>query len=247
MSDTFATWRDQAVTVTETVLKAEAADVDRILLKLQLLIQAFELLYEPTAELLEEIVRQGGLAAIVQIGADQSIVNQVNERAVQYARDRAAEMVGKKWVGNVLIDNPNVAWRIDEATRAMLRRDLVAAVEEGASNDAIAERIRDSYVFSDERAITIARTETAFADVAGNVAAYRASGQVASKEWLVAEDCCDDCQALDGEVVPLDAKFSDGSEGAPAHPNCRCDVLPVLIDLDEADRSHALAPARRTR
>ena len=31
-------------------------------------------------------------------------------------------------------------------------------------------------------------------------------------------------------VVPLDGQFPSGADAPPDHPNCVCDVLPVLVD-----------------
>jgi SPP1 gp7 family putative phage head morphogenesis protein len=188
-------------------------------------------------DLLEEITQSGGAEALAQIGfaADESITNQLNEYALDYARERSAEMVGKRWVDGELVDNPNAEWVISETTRDLLRADIADAIEEGLSNDDLADLLAENYAFSDERAETIARTETAYADVAGNLNAYRESGQVSNKRWLTAPDCCDECLELDGEVVGLEEDFpNDGGDGPPLHPNCRCDVLPVLTD-DEPD------------
>jgi SPP1 gp7 family putative phage head morphogenesis protein len=186
-----------------------------------------------TRKLLEQIVREGGAAALaqIQIAADRSIVNQVNALAVEYAQERAAELVGMRWVDDELVENPDPEWSIDSATRDLLRSDVENAVREGASNTQLADLIAGHYAFSDERSETIARTETAFADVAGNLAAYKASGQVAGKQWIVADSCCDECQDLDGVTVGLDEDFpGDGGDGPPLHPNCRCDVLPILSE-----------------
>jgi SPP1 gp7 family putative phage head morphogenesis protein len=184
-------------------------------------------------DLLEEITSSGGAAALAQIGftADDSITNQLNEYALDYAKDRSAEMVGKKWVDGELIDNPNAEWVIADATRDMLRADIAAAIESGASNDRLADQLAENYAFSDDRSQVIARTETAKADVAGNLNAYRESGQVEGKRWLTAPDCCDECLELDGETAGIDEDFpDDGGDGPPLHPNCRCDVLPVLTE-----------------
>jgi len=117
---------------------------------------------------------------------------------------------------------------LDATTRDLVRTLTQEALEEGWSNDTLADELEGSEAFSEARSERIARTETAFADVQGNLIGWDESGVVEGKEWLTAPDCCDECQALHGEIVPLDEDFSDGSDGPPAHPMCRCDVLPVL-------------------
>jgi len=178
-----------------------------------------------------DIVTAGGVDALAQIGVvdEPDIVSLVNEHAVDYARDRAAEMVGKKWVDGELVDNPNAEWVIDEATRDMLRGTVTQAMEEGWSNDRLADAVSSSHAFSDERSSMVARTETAFADTQGNLAGYKASGLVSGKQWLTSADCCELCQELDGVVVELDEDFpNDGGDGPPLHPNCECAILPVI-------------------
>ncbi len=190
------------------------------------------LLFVDMHGLLEQITRDGIAAALAQVGmSDEGITEQANEFAVSYARDHAADLVGKKWVDGELVDNPKAQWRIDEATRDLIRADVTKAVDEGWSNDRLAEALGENYAFSASRAETIARTETAFADVAGNIHAWKLSGQVESKQWIVGDGCCDDCQELDGTTVALDQDFPDGGgAGPPLHPNCRCDVVPVLTE-----------------
>jgi SPP1 gp7 family putative phage head morphogenesis protein len=185
---------------------------------------------------LTQSVNAGGEAAAVQIGVSDDkdkILALVNDKAIDYAKERSAEMVGMRWDGDELVPNPNTEWQIDESTREMLRDTIRNGLDEGLSNDELADIISDSYAFSDERAEVIARTETAFADVEGNLALYRESGMVSGKEWLTSPDCCDECAALSETVVGLDEEFpNDGGEGPPLHPNCECDVLPVLAEED---------------
>lgn len=219
------------MTQLHTVRKDDRETIDKILEAISA--GDLALLMDDTQDLLEEIMQDGSAEALAQIGfeADESIVNQLNDLALDYAKERSAEMVGKRWVDGQLVDNPNAQWVISETTREMLRADIAAAIEDGTSNDDLAAELADNYAFSDERAETIARTETAFADVQGNLNAYRESGQVESKRWLTAPDCCDECLELDGVVVGLDEDFpDDGGDGPPLHPNCRCDVLPVLTE-----------------
>ncbi|MEQ1663182.1 MAG: phage portal protein [Thiobacillus sp.] len=169
--------------------------------------------------------------AAQQIGAKLSVnaLDLANEHAIEFARQRAAEMVGMKWVDGDMVPNPDAQWRIDEGTREMLRGDVRRALQEGWSNDQIADALVDSYAFSEKRALVIARTETARADVEGNLTGYRELG-VAKKQWLTAPDCCDECHEIDGMVVGIDDEFPGGVQGAPLHPNCGCDVLPITDD-----------------
>lgn len=170
--------------------------------------------------------------AYAQINLDDpDILELANEDAIKFASERGAELVGKRITADGdVIDNPNADYAIDESTRDMLRGDITEAMEQGLSNDNLAQTIEDSYAFSSERAMTIARTETAFADCQGNMALYTRSEQVSQKQWITGADCCPDCQELEGEVVGLEEKFSNGVDAPPAHPNCRCDFIPILKD-----------------
>ena len=114
-------------------------------------------------------------------------------------------------------------------------RELVEeALAEGSSNDDLADAIEGFTGFDESRAEMIARTETAFADVQGNLAGWKASGQVEAKQWATGVDeVCDDCTSLEGQVVPIGEDFPGGDP--PLHPNCRCDLLPVLTAAGDAE------------
>ncbi len=174
-----------------------------------------------------EAVKQAAQQLGVTLSANA--LDLANEHAIEFARQRAAEMVGMKWVDGELVPNPNAQWRIDEGTREMLRGDVRRALQEGWSNDQVADAIAESYAFSGERAVVIARTETARADVEGNLTGYRELG-IEKKQWITAPACCDACHELDGLVIGINNAFPGGVQGAPLHPNCRCDVLPVTED-----------------
>jgi hypothetical protein len=65
--------------------------------------------------------------------------------------------------------------------------------------------------------------------------AYKESGIVEGKEWILGsehddDDECDD-NVNDG-VIPLDEAFSSGDMEPLAHPKCVCDVMPVLMELE---------------
>jgi SPP1 gp7 family putative phage head morphogenesis protein len=167
---------------------------------------------------------------------DPKVLELANIAAIKYAEERSAELVGKRVLDDgSIVDNPNSDYTINEATREMIRADVVQAMEEGMSNDDLEKVLQDHFAFSAQRAETIARTETAVADTNGNKVLYRESGQVQEKQWIVGADCCDECAELNDEVVDLEDMFSDGSDVPPAHPNCRCDFLPLLVQAEEAE------------
>lgn len=145
-------------------------------------------------------------------------LDQANERAMAWADQHAARLVTN----------------INQTTRTMVREGVTAAVEAGASAKDLAKVLEESIGFSDYRSLMIARTELVFANSYGNVEGYRANG-VTSKEWMVSQDeVCEACEAIDGEVIPIDDDFTlhlgkklVAVPCPPGHPNCRCDILPV--------------------
>jgi len=226
--------------VTPEVTKMAPPDDSRIGPILQALdLSGLDVLLDPTEEELQRIFGDAGQKALVQVGiSDQGITSQVHQDAVDYATDRAAELVGKTYHGEILVDNPTPGWSIKESTRDKLRTTIGSAIEEGWSSDRLADEIADSEAFSAARAETIARTELAFANARGAMAGYRASGVVTGKVWLLGEEACDICQGnADAGEIGIDETFPSGDDAPPAHPNCVCDVAPVLgsDDNEETD------------
>lgn len=203
---------------TDKVKKGIADDHDAERLVAALDLRELRALAPDIADVLKDMATDGASVALAQVNAgftaDQ--LQQANDRATDYARTRAVELVKE----------------LEDSTRGMIKETVAQALEEGWSNQQLADELADGYEFSEERAMTIARTETAYADVEGNLAAYEASGVVDSKKWVTAQDeYCDLCAELDGEIVKLSENFPNGGgDGPPLHPNCRCDVLPVLKD-----------------
>jgi SPP1 gp7 family putative phage head morphogenesis protein len=204
----------QVVRAREALSKGANDDIKRILESLDM--AGWQKLLGEIGPLLEKIVKDGAKQGFLQVGVEQDIdrlLTLTNDFAVTYAKDR----------GSVLITD------ISESTRNMIRKDIANALESGASNDVLAAVLERGYAFSPARAEVIARTETAYADVEGNIEAYKQSGQVSGKQWITGAGCCELCDELDGKIVPLNKPFPGGRSGPPLHPNCRCDVLPVLI------------------
>lgn len=217
-------------------------DVESVLASLDL---DWDVMVPEVADLLAALAIDGAVQAAVQLQITDSLpqaLDLANERASEYARTRAAEMVGKRWVDGQLQEVASANWQIGQATQDMLRTQVTQAIDEGLSAQQLAQAIEESGAFSAERALMIARTETAMADVQGNVALYQAanqSGVEVYKRWITAGDdrVSEDCQ-LNGESppLPMDEEFPSGAQLPPEHPNCRCDIAPVLFTdlVDEA-------------
>ena len=182
-------------------------------------------------EVMQDIAKE--LAVAVQVGGLDGI-NQlelnmndyypgVMKEAEDYANFRAAEMVGKKYVGDRLVDNPDAKYAISDTTRD----DLADLIEQGMAKklsiDEIAESIRNATTFGSERARLIARTEIAFAQVRGTLKVWKDSEivetvRIEMNEGHIGPDICDEI-AADSPYhitnVPM----------VPIHPNCNCSVV----------------------
>lgn len=71
----------------------------------------------------------------------------------------------------------------------------------------------------------IARTEMMRAYNAATLDRYLMSG-LKTKAWSAAHDACFDCIPLNEEEVLIGNPFSNGLMMPPAHPNCRCSLIP---------------------
>ena len=192
---------------------------------------------------LAEIVQDQAIAALDSVGIDTTanpdVLNVVSEAALDYGKERSAEMVGMR-VNDAgeLVQNPNAEWQITEGTRDGIRATVEDAMRTGATNDEIAASLQASYGFSDDRAMMIARTETQMAANAGALEGYKASGVVQGKLWSTADDdlVSEDCQEnADAGELALDAEFPSGDDAPPAHPNCRCSIVPVVFEAEQGE------------
>ena len=219
----------------DKITKAENPDVDKILAELDF--AGWLVLTDDVEPVLKRIAEDGSKAALAQVKiSDEDITSQASENAILFAKNRAAEMVGMKWDGEELIENPKAKWAITEGTRELLRSLVSDSIEEGWSSKRLADEVGNSTAFSDDRAELIGRTEIARASSEGNMIGWRASGVVEKKEWVPDVGACEICQenADDGEIE-LNEMFSSGDDSPPAHPRCECAVAPVVADLNNSE------------
>ena len=145
--------------------------------------------------------------------------------ALKFARDHAAEMVGMKWEDSKLIPNPDVEWQISDMARDAIKSNVSRALEENWSSVKLAEKIAADNAFSRSRASAIARDQIALAQETGSFEYFKAAG-VTGKRWSE-YDACSICRDNANQgVIPLNQLFGSGHMHAPAHPNCRCRIIP---------------------
>lgn len=159
----------------------------------------------------------------------------------------------KNWTGSPGFDlafdlfNPRVKTAVDEAVFSFCRAtNETSTMELGAALDWLRESLKQGLekgeairqlnarvqrVFDDPyRAARIGQSEAARAIHGGQFLADKESGVVVAKTWLASSDACDECLALNGKEVPLEAPFYVWPKGGPyavvlyppLHPHCMC-------------------------
>lgn len=108
-------------------------------------------------------------------------------------------------------------------TKKELARELREGILSGEGSYKLKKRISKVFKMSTHRAEMIARTETIRSFNAAAWDRYRRVG-VKKFRWLAALDerTCVVCGARDGEV------FRGNQQKPPAHPNCRCSIIPLF-------------------
>jgi hypothetical protein len=223
----------------EALSKADTPDEDRdALIRAGIdAIGSWDFLIDPTAEILAELAESTSRAAVAMIGHQRAtdIVDQVSERAVANARERAAELVGKRVLQNGdIVDNPDARWAISDSTRDMIHDTIVRILQDNEGSDALIQDLQDSHAFSPARAEMVSRTEIAAANSRASMDAYdeaRTAGVRVMKEWILGAEPCDECQAnADEGPIELGDTFQSGDDEPPGHPNCVCAIAPVVGD-----------------
>lgn len=188
------------------------------------------------AFLLEES-RRAGASMIQQMelstSATKDLLIQVDEASVEFARKRSAEMIGKKFIKGKLVKNPNSKFAITEKTRKLIRKDIINALEEGESVGQLGTRLADNYSFSASRGRAIAITELSNASGTSGMEAWKLSGVVQNKQWLLSgnhavPDGCD--ENANAGAIPLSDDFPSGHQHNPAHTGCWCDTVAIVTE-----------------
>jgi len=186
-----------------------------------------------------QALEDAGLSGVIQ-GAlqlnidDATLISSINQQASDWARARAAELVGMSYdeEGN-LIPNPDAKWAITETTRQDLRDIVADAFIGNTDREDIVENIKaaleTSRVFSDARAAMIAQTEIGRSQMGSSLEVWRKSGLVTKLVWeAVGDNPCPFCLLNDGVEVDFGKPFPSGAHSTlESHPNCACLVRAV--------------------
>ena len=175
--------------------------------------------------------------------------------------DTSYTLYDRATVERLLRDQPGLlpAVKVDgKRDLAWNRKHIASAITQGVLQgepiDKVARRVRSVADMDYRASMRTARTAMTSAQNAGRVDAYRRAqgmGIRVRKQWLATLDqrTRHSHRRLDGEVVGLDERFSNGLEypGDPSGAgsevyNCRCTLVPDLpgVDASEGGRSSNL-------
>jgi SPP1 gp7 family putative phage head morphogenesis protein len=185
-------------------------------------------LYDRLRRALLESVDLGVFVAVEQLesiglGMDWTLVN---EDARAWAQNHIGTLIGG----------------IDETTMARTRSAVAEWIQNGEPLPKLIEDLEP--IFGAQRAQLIASTEVTRAYAEANQRVYREAG-IRYMEWRAAADelMCPICGALNGQIVGIDDKFDGALDEEiraqfrvnfaipPAHPRCRCWIVPVVADI----------------
>lgn len=162
-----------------------------------------------------------------------------------YAIDKGIEinksfaMLSKEFIDtaiNLEIDGKTFSSRIwDDCTLLAnrIRSDVQKAMIQGTSTEKLARQIKKDFGSSAYQAQRLINTEVARAVTTAQDEAYRNSGVVSMVMWsaTLEDNTCDVCAGYDGQYFAL-----DNHPALPAHPGCRCAIVPVVQGWQPSQR-----------
>jgi SPP1 gp7 family putative phage head morphogenesis protein len=207
----------------------------------------------PLVGVLERVYAEGWVTG--EAGANEALINM---REVKKAADDLIDW--SKWQPGdqaaALLIRPTKAFErflgsfgvtmkdLTNTTVGDIGNSIADALEQGLSANQAAKLIRGN-VASSSRALTIAITEQNRAMSAATINRYK-DMQIQEMEWEVS-DPCPKCAQNANQVVQIGGTFNSGNTQPPAHPNCRCALLPVIPDFDQIGMQNGVvdtAPAQ---
>ena len=133
------------------------------------------------------------------------------------------QLINQIWVADGQSWSQRV-WNNTSKLQQALNDNLMNAVITGAKSGELKKLLMNDFNVSYERADALVRTEIAHIQTQAAQKRYEDYG-IQEVEVLVDEDekTCPICSKLDGKRVPI-----FGAMPVPAHPRCRCAIIPVV-------------------
>ena len=130
----------------------------------------------------------------------------------------------------------NRIWDNCTALAGRVKRDIQQAMIEGRSVEKLARQIKYDFGVGAYQAKRLINTEVARAMTEAQDEAYKNSGVVDACMWVATleENTCDVCAEHDGRYYPVGAH-----PDLPAHPDCRCTIVPVVREWEPKQRRNA--------
>lgn len=238
-----------ANSIQEMLNEVKAKIIDQVKTKLDKVEGDFEydigdgysILVSGAEDALSSVAEDSAQRILAQFSSTEvdDLFDRVNEDAVAFARDRAAEMIGMKYnKKGDLVNNPDAKYAISDTTRNDVKNIISNGLKDNIGRDAIIAQLEDAPAFSAERAEMVARTEIARANSQGELISYKAArdnlGLTITKSWMVADAPCEICEGNgDAGELELEADFPSGDDAPPGHPNCRCALETNVTDNNE--------------
>ena len=137
--------------------------------------------------------------------------------------------ISQQLVNSLTINVKNEIGSLSASAQQKVSQALIEGVNNGDGPRVIAKSIVESTAMEQNRAVMIARTETNRANNEASVSQYQRYG-VQQVRWLATPDerACDECGAHDGEIYDMGEQPE-----IPAHPNCRCVLLPEIPEIGQ--------------
>ena len=123
---------------------------------------------------------------------------------------------GKSWSQRI--------WEDTDALAATLNEQLINTVAAGRKTTELKHLLQDRFGVSYSRADALVRTETAHIQTQAAQKRYEDYGLKEVEVWVDEDErTCPVCSQLEGKRIPI-----HGVMPVPAHPRCRCCIIPVV-------------------
>lgn len=182
----------------------------------------------------EDTYLKGKIKDGVKLGSktvsDALQTSMLNERAID-------QLIKQPWQDG---DFSSRVWDNKAQLIASMKSELTAGIVKGDGIYKVADRLDKRLDVGKSQTQRLARTEYMHALNAGQLETYQENGYD-KLEWVASEDGkgCDTCHLRNGKQYKI-----DDVPILPAHPNCRCTMIPVITDEMIEKQAKALKEAQ---